>query len=631
MNTALSLLKTHWGFSEFWPQQSAIINAVLDGKDTLALLPTGGGKSLCYQIPGLALEGVCIVISPLIALIHDQVNSLKEKKIKAIALTSQLTTEDTIVAFDNLQFGAYKFLYLSPEKLQSPFVQEKIKQLNISVIAIDEAHCISEWGHDFRPAYLQLKILRELKPKATIIALTATATARVLKDIQLNLELENIQLFKQSFERPNLTYQVIKTEDIYGNLLRQIRKFDHSVIVYVSTRKQTKDVCNFLLKNIIKSSYYHGGLSLKEKNDSYNSWINNTTPVMVATNAFGMGIDKPDVQAVIHLGIPNSLENFIQEAGRAGRNGANSYSLVLINDGLIAETQTKFNTNLTTLKFVKIVYQHLNQYYKIAIGELPSQSFEFSLSKFSDLYELPLLKVYNAINALERENIIRLDENFKKNSRIKFLVDNQQIFNFIAAHPLKKELIQLILRSYGGVVEHLTVINEYVLSKKLKQPEVEVKRQLNELNRLGILTYQFRNTNSKLSFLVHREDQYIINSISKNISQQGHLKRDKLNASISYVRNTSSCRNKQLLAYFDEIVSETCGKCDVCISNLKKKVSVEEISNQIIKLLSIHSLSSQELVDESDYSTEEILFSLKILLDRNKIILTSRNKIKLNS
>ncbi len=631
MNRATRLLKNYWGYSDFWPQQGEIINAVLESKDTLALLPTGGGKSLCYQIPGLALEGVCVVISPLIALIQDQVNNLKEKNIKAIALTSQLNREETIVAFDNLQFGNYKFLYLSPEKLQSPFIQEKLKQLNISVIAIDEAHCISEWGHDFRPSYLQLTKLREIKPKATIIALTATATSRVLKDIQLNLGLEKVKIFKQSFQRSNIVYKVIKTEDIYGNLLRQLHKLKHSVIVYVRTRKQTKDVCKLLLRHNFKSSFYHGGLSLKEKKNSYEQWINNTTPIMVATNAFGMGIDKPDVQAVIHIGIPNSLENFIQEAGRAGRNGAKSYSIILTNDSLIYETESKFNANLATVKFIRKVYQDLNQNYNISIGELPSESYEFSLPKFCDLYKLPILKVYNAINALERENIIHLDENFKKNSRVKFLVDNQQIFNFIEDHPLKKELIQLILRSYGGVVEHFTVINEHILSKKLKKTEIEIKHQLNELNRLGILNYQFKNTNSKLSFLVHREDQFVINSISKNIVQQGLLKSEKIKACISYATNNSTCRNKQLLAYFDEMISESCGKCDVCVSNKRGKAGIEDISSQIIKLLSIQSLSSQELVDESDYSTEEVLFSLKILLDRNKITLTSRNKIKLSS
>ena len=424
---------------------------------------------------------------------------------------------------------------------------------------------------------------------------------------------------------------MIKSEAIYGQLIYQLRKLKGSVIVYVSNRKQTKEVCDFLNKNNFKSSYYHGGQSMKEKNTSYETWMQNKTPIMVATNAFGMGIDKPDVQAVIHIGIPNSLENFVQEAGRAGRNGAQSYSIILTNDNLIYESETKFNTNVATVSFVGKVYRHLNQYYSVPIGEIPSESFEFSFPKFCDVYELPILKVYNAITALERQNIIELDDNYKNKSRVKFRVNSQQIFDFLEEHPPKKDLIQLILRSYGGVVEHFSVINEYVLSKKLKKTEHEIRQELTEMNRLGILTYKYKNTNSKLSFLVYREDQFVINSIAKNIEQQRLLKLEKLKACVSYVQTNNKCRNKQLLAYFDEKIKKSCGTCDVCASNNSINASVEEISNHIIQQLIVQSLSSQELVDESDYSREDVLFSLRILLDKNKITLTSHNKIKLNS
>ena len=460
MAAPLEILKTYWGYDQFISPQEEIITSVLNGENTIVLLPTSGGKSICYQVPAMILEGVCIVVSPLIALIHDQVNYLKEKNIKAIALTSQLSQDEIIIAFDNLQFGGFKFLYLSPEKLQSDFIQEKIKQLNVSLIAIDEAHCISEWGHDFRPSYLKLSLLKELKPEATFIALTATATQRVLEDIQINLGLKEAKIIKKSFKRENLFYHVRLTEDIYGKLLQILSKIDASIIIYTNNRKQTKEVCNFLIRNNFKSSFYHGGLSNTEKNEAYTNWMSDKTPIMVATNAFGMGINKLNVRAVIHINIPNSLENYIQEAGRAGRDGKTSYAIILANKTTLYEVSEKFEANTATTKTVKGVYHHLNQYYAISFGEMPAQSFSFSLQEFCATYNLNLLLTYNAIKVLERENIVLLDENYNKKSTLKFLVNNHQIFDYLSKHPATNDLIKLILRSYGGIFEHYTIINE---------------------------------------------------------------------------------------------------------------------------------------------------------------------------
>ena len=630
MNTPLEILKKYWGYPKFRKPQEEIIETILAKKNTVVLLPTGGGKSLCYQVPALILDGVCIVISPLIALIQDQVNSLQSKNIKAIALTSQLNKEETITAFDNLQFGNVKFLYLSPEKLQSAFIQEKIKQLNVSIVAIDEAHCISEWGHDFRPSYLQLNILKELQPKATFIALTATATQIVLNDIQQNLELENAVVFKESFQRTNLNYHVITTENIYGKLLQIARKIDESVIIYTNSRKQTKEICTFLLKNNFKSSYYNGGLSNIEKNTSFNNWMSNNTPIMVATNAFGMGIDKPDVRTVIHINTPNSLENFIQEAGRAGRDGKQSYSIILTNKTTIFETTSKFSLNVASTKFVKTVYNHLCQYFNIALGELPMQLFDFSLQEFCFTYKLKLLQAYNAIKTLEREKIINLDENYTKKSTLKFLISNTKIFDYINNHPSKKDLIQLILRSYGGVFDHYTIINEFTLSKKVNASKKEIITLLNNLHSNGIINYTHKNTTSKLSFQVARDHNYTINSISKSIEQQNNLKLEKLNATISYIQNIKTCRNIQLLSYFNEIITENCGTCDVCKSKIQSKNSVETILKQILHLLAKKPLSSQEISTHLNYSETEILNSLKILLEQNKIAITSQNKFKRN-
>ncbi|HKJ07401.1 MAG TPA: RecQ family ATP-dependent DNA helicase, partial [Flavobacteriaceae bacterium] len=321
MNTPIEILKKYWKYSQFKPTQEAVIKSVLASKNTLALLPTGAGKSVCYQLPTLLLDGVCIVVSPLIALMQDQVFSLQKKGIKAIALTSDLNNENLITAFDNLKFGGYKFLYLSPEKLQSDLVQEKLSELNVSLIAIDEAHCISEWGHDFRPSYLRIHKILEIHPKATVIALTATATKPVLNDIQKQLKISNFTVFNSSFYRNNISYSILQKENVYATLLQQISTVKESIIVYVGTRKATKEISKYLNENNYKSNFYHGGLTFEEKQAVLNNWLANNVNIIVATNAFGMGIDKPDVRLVIHLNIPNSIENYIQEAGRAGRDG----------------------------------------------------------------------------------------------------------------------------------------------------------------------------------------------------------------------------------------------------------------------------------------------------------------------
>ncbi len=630
MSTPLEILKKYWGYHQFKNPQEEIIKTILNGTDTLVLLPTGGGKSLCYQVPTMLMDGVCIVVSPLIALIQDQVTSLKRKNIKAIALTSQLNQDEVVTAFDNLQFGNFKFLYLSPEKLQSSFIQEKIKQLNVSLIAIDEAHCISEWGHDFRPSYLQLQILKELQPEAAFVALTATATQKVLGDIQLNLALEKAVVFKKSFQRSNLNYYVITTENIYGKLLQIVRKVNASVIIYTNSRKQTKEVCSYLQKNNFRSSYYHGGLATIEKEKSFSNWMNDSTPIMVATNAFGMGIDKPDVRAVIHINTPNSLENFIQEAGRAGRDGETSYSFILTNKSNLFDASTKYTSNIASTKFVKLIYNYLNQYHNIALGELPVQLFDFSLQEFCFTYKLKFIQTFNAIKTLVRENIVNLDENYTKKSTLKFLVSSHQIFEYLSNQPSKNDLIKLILRSYGGIFDHYTIINEYTLSKKLNCSKKEIINHLNDLNVNGIINYTYENTSSKLSFLVPRDDNYTINSISKNIEHQNNLKYQKLKATITYIQNTKTCRNTQLLNYFNETTTKTCGSCDICMSTIHQKNSAKTVAIRIIELLKDQVLTSQEIASLLNYSESEILNSLQLLLEKNKITITSQNKFKRN-
>jgi ATP-dependent DNA helicase RecQ len=627
--TPLEILKKYWHHNRFKSPQEAIIQAVLDGKDTVVLLPTGGGKSVCYQIPTLLLPGVCVVISPLIALIKDQVNTLNEKGIKAIALTAQLSVDEMVIAFDNLKFGNYKFLYLSPEKLQSNLVQEKIKELNVSLIAIDEAHCISEWGHDFRPSYLQLNVLRQLHPNTPIIALTATATAIVLNDIEKNLELKNTAVFKKSFQRKNLEFSVIYSENSLEKLLQILFKINGSAIVYTYSRKQTKEISAFLNRNKLKSSFYHGGLSASEKNIAFNNWMTDVTPIMVATNAFGMGIDKPTVRAVIHLHIPDSIENYIQEAGRAGRDGNQAYAVLIVNDSTIKEREVNYLKQTPSVKYIKNIYGKLNQFYQISYGEFLTNSVNFSLQEFCEAYSLDVLKAYNALKILERENIILLDENFNKKSTLQFLISGNAIFNYLDFHQDKKILIELILRSYGGIFDNPVVINEYILAKKLGISKIEIQKQLHELQNENIATYDFGNTDSKLWFLVSREDDYTINSISKNIKIQNKLKFEKLQKMLEYCTAKTICRNILLLAYFDEKLTEPCGICDVCKSKLTLKLDKNSIEAEILKQLAVGPLSSVELELIMGIPNKALMQSVQILLEKNKIGLTSQNKYKL--
>jgi ATP-dependent DNA helicase RecQ len=631
MKSPLKILQEYWKFSSFREPQEEIINQTLSKQNSIVLLPTGGGKSLCYQIPALLSKGVCIVVSPLIALIQDQVNSLNEKGIKAIALTSQLSKEDTIIAFDNLQFGNYKFLYVSPEKLQSAFIKDKIKQLQVSIIAIDEAHCISEWGHDFRPSYLKLNELLEIHQNATVIALTATATTIVLNDIKKQLQIDSFKLFKKSFHRKNLSYQIIETENIYDELLLQLSKINEPSIIYVGTRKATKETHQFLTRHQLKSSIYHGGLTVLEKKEALNKWLTEKTPIMVATNAFGMGIDKPNVRLVLHLYPPTSIENYVQEAGRAGRDGKPSTSIIISNKSLLNAANERFKKNLTSVKFVKEVYKLLNQHFRIALGELPEQPFKFSLSEFCYKYQLNIPKTYNAIKVLEKNEVLILDENISKKSTLKIKVSNQHLLNYTFQNKLGSDLIKLILRNYGGVFEFDTPINEYFLSKNLHTSKTEIIETLKQLEKRDLLFYNFENASTKLWFLVVREDDYTINRISKNIKVQLQNKINKKEKIHKYLTNTKTCRNIQLLNYFGETDSEKCKNCDVCLSQDKNPINQKDIFEHIIEVLSHQSLSPYQLLEKLPYTKEEVLKSLKILVENNKISINSQNQFKLNN
>jgi ATP-dependent DNA helicase RecQ len=630
MNTPIELLKKYWGYSEFRPPQEAIINSVLDKKDTIVLMPTGGGKSVCFQLPILLNDGICIVVSPLIALMNDQIKNLNQKGIKALALTSKLTQNELVTTFDNLQFGNYKFLYISPEKLQTPLVLEKIKHLNVQLIAIDEAHCISEWGHDFRPSYLQVKVLKEIFPAVPVIALTASATKIVLKDIIEQLNIERPKVFRKSYYRENLAYQIFDVEDKLYHIERILKKTTGVKIIYVNTRRKTVELSSQLNSMGYNSCFYHGGLNYDEKTVTFDSWISEKIPIIVATNAFGMGIDKPNVRVVIHYDIPKSIENYMQEAGRAGRDGKKAYAAVLKNKSDIHLTYQTFSKSIATVPFIKEVYFKLNQYFRIAYGELLEKSFEFNLPEFCNLYKFSPVTTFNALNTLEKEGIIILIENTNRKSSLLFKVQNAVLFTYYERNPSQEKLIKLILRTYGGIFETYKKINENFLSDRLGLSKRVLIQNLKNLERDGLLSYFNSNAPTHIQFLVPREDNITINIHARNIENRTILRKEKIDKLIDFMQNKKSCRNVQLLTYFNELDAKECGICDVCLS--KKKTANKNIKLPIDEILAAidqaSDLSSKELAMGLNYSEKEIIFCLQLLLEKNRITVTSQNKYR---
>ncbi|WP_299679057.1 ATP-dependent DNA helicase RecQ [uncultured Tenacibaculum sp.] len=622
MNSPVDILKRYWGFDTFRTQQLEIIESVLNDKDTIALLPTGGGKSICYQIPALIKEGICIVVSPLIALINDQVNSLDAKGIKAFHIPAGSSQDEVVRIFDNLKFGNYKFLYLSPERIQSKFIQEKIKQLPISFFAIDEAHCISEWGHDFRPSYAELSILKELKNDTPIIALTATATKKVLVDIDSTLHLKEPILFKKSFYKPNLSYRILKSEDKLYRLKEIFTKINSPAIVYVSSRKKTVEISNFLNANGFKSASYHAGLSAIEKEVAYKSWMNNRTPIMVATNAFGMGIDRPDVKVVIHYNIPSSIENYVQEAGRAGRNSDNSYAITLTNESDIKLTLNLFESSQPTLKEIKFTHAKLYQYYQIAKGELVETGFDFNILEFCNVYNLPTRKVFNILQILNNFGIIELNHFSQKKSTLQFLIHHNQLNSYKSANGRKIKFIDTLLRMYGGLFEQEVQINEFTIGKLVGITSTRVIDILNELHIDQIINYKKSSKNSTLYFLHPREDDLTINRSSKKITQLLSYKHEKIKNLIQFIKNDTVCRSVQLLSYFGEENPKVCNTCDVCL----RKEKIIDVSSQILNLIKERTeISSREICQILNYKERDILIHLRKLLAEEKIKVTNYN------
>jgi ATP-dependent DNA helicase RecQ len=623
------ILEEYWGFTSFRASQKEIITNVLENRDTIALLPTGGGKSICFQVPGLVKEGICIVISPLIALMKDQVENLKKRDIKAITIPSGSNQNEIVTLFDQVKFGKVKFLYISPERLQAGLIQQKIKELNVNLIAIDEAHCISEWGHDFRPSYRNIKILKEILPEVPFIALTATANNKVLEDISNNLQLSNYRLFKKSFFRENLAYQVFKIEDKLERLLQIFTKTKVPAIIYVNSRKKTLEIANFLNANAFKSTFYHAGLTVVEKETAFKDWMTEKKPIIVATNAFGMGIDKPNVGLVIHYNLPSSIENYVQETGRAGRSGNKSFGVLLYNENDIFLQKQQTENSIPSILEVKEVHKKLYQYFRIANGELLEETFSFNFYEFCKKYNFQALKTDVILKILVNYGIIELDSSFHKKSTLKVIGTHYSVLNFSKNNRSFKNFINVLLRTYGGLFEDEVKINEFFIAKKASITSTQVIQNLRMLAAQHLVEYIPVDGRVSLRFLLPREDDKTINRFSIALKQFLFLKREKATNFINFVTNNTLCRSIQLLSYFDEKTKTACTICDVCIGN--KKVNKQELSSEILFLLKEKKhLSSKEIIRLLNISEKDILIHLQALLSENKIKINNQNKFQLN-
>ena len=631
METPQDILQKYWGHESFREMQEDIIQEVIRGKDVIALMPTGGGKSLCFQIPALIRPGLCLVISPLVALMEDQVNSLNKKGIKALALIGGASFSEVDDLLDNCIYGNYKFLYLSPERLQQELVQERIRQMDVNLIAVDEAHCISQWGHDFRPSYRNISLLRELKPATNFIALTATATVEVVKDISEQLKLSSPEIFRKSFERKNISYEVLKVEDKYYHLEKLLRQHGESAIIYVRTRKATVEISTFLQKKGISSEVYHGGLSKKEKSKNLQDWLLGEKRVMVATNAFGMGIDKPDVRSVIHLQLPESLESYFQEAGRAGRDEKPARAVILTNNSDIPQLRSQFLETLPDLEFVKLTYRKLVTYFGIAYGEGEDSRHSFNFAEFCKIYDLNFQKAYNSLLVLDRTSVLQLSEQFKKKTRLHVLSSNRQLQFYLEANPQAEDLVKSILRTYGGVFEAMTEINLQVVKSKSGMEIRDALRLLGQMKREGIIDFEHDEHDASVSFLVPREDDITINRLAPYIRQQTQTKTSKIEAVLAYIKNEDRCRSQQLLEYFGEKFSPPCGICSVCARTpeVLTKVLAKEIYSGIVGILENGPHSSRQLVEQLKYKEDHILKVLQLLVEKDALSSPAPNVYKL--
>jgi len=626
------ILLKYWGFNSFRPMQEEIIRSVIEGKDTLALLPTGGGKSICFQVPALASESLCIVVTPLIALMKDQVENLKKKGIRASAIYSGMTKNEIEVVISNAVSKSLQFLYLSPERLETDIITMNIERMNISLIAVDEAHCISQWGYDFRPSYLKIAEIRKYLPLVPILALTATATPNVVEDIQNQLLFKSSNVFQQSFERKNLTYIVQKEEDKFNRLIKIISRVPGSGIVYMRSRNKSREIAQFLKSKNISADFYHAGLEMKERSKKQTSWMKGYTRIMVATNAFGMGIDKPDVRFVVHLDVPDSLEAYFQEAGRGGRDELRSYAALLYDNSDIVDAQQNLKLQFPEIKAIQQVYHALGNHFQLAIGSGKDTAFEFDTSEFCTKYNFKPRPTINAIKLLEKEGYLLLQDVIDNDSKIYITASKEDLYKFQVENASYDKFIKTLLRSYSGLMTNYTKISETELAGRLGSNPENVEKKLVILEKFEILKYQKRKNKPQIIFLTERLDGKDILIRPEHYRDRIKSAESRLEATLRYLQNGSLCRSRQLLKYFGETNTTRCGRCDVCIEQNKMGISnleFDKLQMQIEKLLIDRPLSIKQIAEKLESTHEEkIIKVVQWLMDNQQLFINDEKKLE---
>ncbi len=581
------ILREYWGYDDFRGIQEDIIESIGNNRDTLGLMPTGGGKSITFQVPALAKEGICIVVTPLIALMKDQVSHLRQKGILAAAIYSGMSHREIVTTLDNCIYGDYKLLYVSPERLSTPLFQSKLYYMNVSFITVDEAHCVSQWGYDFRPSYLTIGDIRKIKPDVAILALTATATPEVVDDIQDKLGFREKNVFKMSFERKNLTYVVRETSDREGEIVHILNSVPGTAIVYTRSRKGTKEISQMLNENGIKATFYHAGLESAVRDQRQQQWQNDEVRVMVATNAFGMGIDKPDVRMVIHKECPDSIEAYFQEAGRAGRDGKRSWSVLLHNGHDDNKMYRRITDAYPDKEFIRDVYEHLAYFFQIGMGYGIDKSFTFDLERFCLVYKMFPITVNSALQILDNAGYIDYDLDPDNSARLKFLLDRSELDTLKNLSPNEDNVITTILRLYGGVFVDYVYIDESIIAYHAGLDQNAVYLILKTLSKQHIIHFIPQRKMPRITYLQDRVEMEHV-AITKEVYEcRRDSMKEKIDAMVKYTNNDTECRSRQLLRYFGEEVKDDCGRCDVCVENAgKPEVSdVDKASDMILQML----------------------------------------------
>ena len=596
MNDIHNILQQYFGFSAFRPQQEEIIQAVLEGKDVLALLPTGGGKSLCYQVPGLAKDGLCLVVSPLIALMKDQVDHLRKKNITAFSLHSGQTFQEVKTILKTASESNCKFLYVSPERLQTKMFKEWILSLDINLIAVDEAHCISQWGYDFRPPYLKIAEIREMLPNVPVLALTASATLDVQLDICDKLEFKKHQIFRQSFAKPNLSFSAFEMSSKYNKLKTILQNVPGSALVYCKNRRRTKDIANLLIADGMSASFYHAGLTSEQRTERQQAWIENRTRIMVCTNAFGMGIDKPDVRTVVHVDVPECQENYYQEAGRAGRDGKKAYAVLLYSEAELKDMDTLPDQKFPVMYDIRKVYQGLCNYLQVPEGVGENIYYDFDIREFCERWKLEVILVANVLKTLEQAGYISFQENVFTPSKACFVTSKETLYQFEKDYPLLEPLIKCLLRNYDGIFTNIISINESTIAKITRFPIDKISEQLKSLAAYRIINYWPKKETPQIYFLynrVHKDEVVIDHKLYLKRKKQYE---DRLASMIQYATNNNRCRSEILRKYFGEKKTEACGICDVCLHKKNDTISYNELEEVINKLKTI--LTNHHTIEE---------------------------------